>query len=111
MSIRAYAVLLSLFLFAASLSAQPIPFEICAESTTWVRPSPEVQAKVWNDARYKDFARDAYPWTHNFMMIDDPMSASVTGTLSYLSGLWTAEQDWRDKCYGTQRNSFEWIEV
>src|SRR5437870_7746013 len=33
MSIRAYAVLLSLFLFAASLSAQPIPFDICAEST------------------------------------------------------------------------------
>src|SRR2546425_2026357 len=36
------------------LSAQPVPFDICAESTTWVRPSPEVQAKIWNDGRYKD---------------------------------------------------------
>ncbi len=81
MSIRAYAVLLSLFLFAASLSAQPIPFEICAESTTWVRPSPEVQAKIWNDGRYKDFARTAYAWTHNFLVVLDPESTNESGYL------------------------------
>ena len=81
MSIRAYAVLLSLFLFATSLSAQPIPFEICAESTTWVRPSPEVQAKIWNDGRYKDFARTAYAWTHNFLVVLDPESTNESGYL------------------------------
>lgn len=108
------AILISALLLTApcALSAQTLPFEVCAESATWVRPSPEIQAKVWNDPRYKNFARGAYAWTHNFLMIDDPESASVTGTVSYLSGLWTAEADWRTKCYLSQRrNGSEWIEV
>jgi hypothetical protein len=36
------------------------------------------QTKIWNDPRYKDFARDAYAWTHNFLVIDDFQSVSVT---------------------------------
>jgi len=104
-------MLLFTFLLVKPLAAQSIPYEVCVESATWVRPSPEVQSKVWNDARYSDFARDAYAWTHNFLFIDDPMSASVTGTFSSLSGLWTAASEWRDKCYGTRRSGFDWIEV
>ena len=52
-----------------------MPFDICAESTTWVRPSPEVQAKLWNDPTYSGLTRDSYKWTHNFLVIDEPLSA------------------------------------
>ena len=112
MSIRAYAVLLSLFLFAASLSAQPIPFDICAESTTWVRPAPEVQAKIWNDSRYKDFARTAYEWTHDFL-VADPESASIPYHMENMSGLWTARTN-PGECHSVgkpRRSGFEWIEI
>ena len=65
------------FLVAKLLAAERVPFDICAESTTWTRPSPEVQAKIWNDPRYSAFARDAYAWTHNIFVVLDtivPMS-------------------------------------
>ncbi len=112
MSICAYAVLLSLFLFATSLSAQPIPFEICAESTTWVRPSPEVQAKIWNDGRYKDVAGNAYEWTHDFL-VADPESASIPYHMANISGLWTATTK-PDECHSVgkpRRRGYEWIEI
>jgi hypothetical protein len=102
-------MLLSAFLFAASLSAQSLPFDVCAASTTWVRPSPEVQAKIWNDGRYKDFARTDYAWTHDFIVIDDPLSASGSYHLMNLSGLWTVAPI-NNKC-DTGRNGYEWIEV
>ena len=53
MTIRAYVMLVCALLLAKPLAAESIPFEVCAESTTWTRPTPEVQAKIWNDARYK----------------------------------------------------------
>ena len=112
MSICAYAVLLSLFLFATSLSAQPIPFEICAESTTWVRPSPEVQAKIWNDGRYKDVAGNAYYWTHDFL-VSDPESASIPYHMANISGLWTARTN-PGECRSVgkpRRSGYEWIEI
>ena len=81
-SIHMHAFLISIFLFASSLAAQqPIPFDICAQSATWVRPSPEVQAKIWTDGRYKDFARTAYAWTHNFFVVLDPESTNESGYL------------------------------
>jgi len=109
MNIAAYPALLVTLLLSGPLAAQSIPFDICAESTTWTRPAPEVQAKVWNDPRWKDIARDAYAWTHNFIFIDDPMSASVTGMYRDLSGMWTAEPDQTNPNCNTPRSGYEWI--
>jgi hypothetical protein len=110
MSTRAYAILISIFLFAGSLTAQPIPFDICAESTTWVRPAPEVQAKIWNMGRYEGFPHDPYEWTHNFLFV--PNSASIAYDLRNLSGLWTAPPP--GPCHSAenpQQREYEWIEV
>lgn len=112
MSIRFSAVLLAM-LVSRSLAAESVPFDMCAESTTWVRPSLQMQqTKVWNNARYKGFGPDSYVWTHNFLVIDDFQSVSVTVTLTNLAGLWTVKPLWVQKCYIDQRrNGAAWIEV
>jgi hypothetical protein len=113
MSTRGCTFLVSTLLFAVPLAAQPIPFEICAQSTIWTRPSQQMQTqKIWNDARYKGFGRDAYPWMHDFVVIDDPQSLKVIVTMTNLAGLWTVKPLWVNKCYLEQnRGGFEWIEV
>jgi hypothetical protein len=114
MSIRAYTALLVALVFAQPLAAQLIPFDICAESTTWTRPTPEVQAKIWNDGRYRDLGPRAYAWTHDFIFIGDPRSASIPYHLMNESGLWTAAPKAFDKCYSDEyqrRSGYEWIEV
>jgi len=100
-------------LLAKPLAAQSVPFEVCSESTTWTRPSPEVQSKVWNDPRYTGFARDAYVWSHHFLVVSDPESTNEFGYLSNLSGLWTANsKETVNKCSGgTRRSGYEWIVV
>ena len=108
-------------LFAAFLLCEPlaaaevVPFEICAESTTWMRPSPEVQAKVWNDPRYSGFARTAYAWTHHFLVILDPESTNEFGYISNLSGTWTVQPgEVADRCPSStsiRRSGHDWIEV
>jgi hypothetical protein len=109
---RSTAAILLFLVMAQPAWSQRIPFEVCAESSTWTRPSPDVQAKIWNDLRYRGFARDAYAWTHDFISIDDPQSTSVTGMLRKLSGLWTADSERVDMCSKSdQRSGFEWIEV
>jgi len=58
---------LGLLIFFSSVECawtESLSFEICGQSSEWVRPAPEVQAKIWNDNRYKDFAKDSYPWLH-----------------------------------------------
>jgi len=109
MTIRAYVMLVCALLLAKPLAAESIPFEVCAESTTWTRPTPEVQAKIWNDARYKDEAGTAYAWTHNFIALE-PESASIPYHLMNESGLWTAIGTFA-KCYSPPRRGYEWIEV
>src|SRR5437773_12482902 len=112
MNIRAYAVLLFMLAFARPLAARPIPFEICAESTTWARPSPEVQAKIWSDGRYKDVAGTAYDWTHDFL-VSDPESASIPYHMANISGLWTSTTN-PGECHSVgkpHRSGNEWIEV
>lgn len=105
---------LGLLVFFSSVECawtESLSFEICGQSSEWVQPA-EVQAKIWNDNRYKDFAKDSYPWLHDFLLIDDPQSASVTGTLSNLSGIWTAESSWVEPCRIRQvRSGLEWIEI
>jgi hypothetical protein len=112
---RAAALLILITLsLSQPLAAQSIPFDICAESTTWMRPSPEVQAKIWNDPRYSGFGRTDYAWTHDFIVIDVPESASGHYHLRNLSGLWTEPPGVLDKCYSDRNgrlNGYEWIEL
>jgi hypothetical protein len=92
--------LIAALLFATPLAGQSIPFDICAESTTWVRPSLQMQAnKIWNDSRYKGFGKDAYAWTHNLLVIGNPRSPKAIVTSTNLSGLWTVKQLWVHQCY------------
>jgi hypothetical protein len=101
---------LLLLMAIATAAAQPVPFEICAQSTTWVRPSPEVQAKIWNLGRYQGFAHDPYEWSNNFLIV--PNSASIAYDLLNLSGLWTAAP--LGQCHSPknpQEREYEWIEV
>lgn len=132
MSISFHILLLSTLAVAQPLAAESVPFEVCIQANTWLRPSPEVQAKVWDDPRYKSFAREAYEWTHDFFVFSDPQSTSVHGEFSKLSGVWTA-LPWQvadvlryddnaiaawtatheqavDKC-PSPRSGYEWIEV
>ena len=78
MNIRAHAVLFLTLALAKPLAAQPIPFDICAESTTWTRPTPEVQAKIWNMPRYDASDRTADAWTHDFIVDYPRVPASLT---------------------------------
>ena len=111
MSVRALGVLLSALLFPASPTAQSLPYELCAQSTTWVRPSPEEQAKIWNDPRYDASDRTAPAWTHDFI-VDYPESASIGYDLMKLSGLWTAPIKALYKCREkTGPNGSQWIEM
>jgi hypothetical protein len=113
MSIRLFTLILYA-LASLPVAAQSIPFEVCTESTIWVRPSPEVQAKIWNDGRYRDVGPNALAWTHNFIIIDDPQSASVPYHLMNESGLWTEPPETFKSCYSDEyhsRNGYEWIEV
>jgi hypothetical protein len=94
-------------------SAESVPFDICAESNTWIRPSPELQTiKIWNDARYKRFGKDAYEWTHHFLVIEDSKRPRVIVALTNLSGLWTVKTQWLHQCYLDQeRRDSQWIDV
>ena len=112
MNIRAYAIVICTLLVATPVAAESIPFEVCAESTTWTRPSAEVQAKIWKDARYGNDARTAYDWTHD-CLVSDPESASIPYHMENISGLWTARTN-PGECHSADkphRSGFEWIEV
>ena len=75
-------------------------FEICGESTTWVRPSEQEQgAKWWDSGRYAGADEEVikYPWTHTFLVAYG--HASTEYDLTNLSGLWTLPEDVRAKCF------------
>ena len=65
-----------------------VPFDVCAQSVTWTRPTADVQAKMWNDGRYRDIRPEAYAWTHTFLW-SEPDSASISYHQQNVSGLWT----------------------
>jgi hypothetical protein len=93
--------------------AESVPFETCAESSTWTRPSRELQTiKIWNDSRYKGFGNDAYAWTHNFLVLDEVVDVSGILAVTNLSGLWTVKNQWLQKCYLAQERGVSgWIQV
>src|SRR5689334_15919841 len=91
--------MMSLFLTFVILTAAfaqqtTVTFDVCAESVGWTRPSPDVQARIWNDPRYKEVGAAAYEWTHNFVW-SEPDSGSISYHSQDLSGLWTDPQESR----------------
>jgi hypothetical protein len=113
MNIGAYVGLFITLFFATPLAAETIPSDVCAESTTWTRPSLQMQQiKVWNKPRYKGFGPNDYTWTRNFLLIDDSFSVAVITRFTNLAGLWTEKPLWLQKCFLQQsRPLSEWIEV
>jgi hypothetical protein len=112
MSMRAALLVFITFIAHQTASAESVSFDICAESNTWMRPSSELQAiKVWNDTRYKRFGKDAYEWTHHFLVIEDSKHFGVIVALTNLSGLWTVKTRWLHQCYLDQERSHVWIDV
>jgi hypothetical protein len=102
------SVLGAIFLAPATFAqSSPVPFVICAESFDWTRPTPSVQARIWNDNRYKDVGPSAYEWNHDFLL-NEPESASLTYHSGNLSGLWTAGP--RTHCQRHDGDP-EWIEL
>jgi hypothetical protein len=103
------SVILSTLMPSASAAQQPsIAFELCAESVSWTRPSASVQAKIWNDPRYKDLGAAAYEWTHDFVS-SEPDSASIPYHRKNLSGLWTDLQE--NRCPRRDGEHDRWAEI
>ena len=94
---------------SASFAQQAtVPFDLCAESVTWTRPSPEIQAKIWNDPRYDGVGPGAYEWTHDFVSTE-PDSGSITYHSQNLSGLWTDLQE--NRCPRRDGEHGRWTEM
>ena len=81
-----------------------VPFEVCGQSTTWVRPSEEEQGSKWGAGRYAGVNEEVtkYPWTHNFFVVYG--GASIEYDIENLSGLWTLEGGERAKCFEPERH-------
>ncbi len=85
-------------------AVEQIAFEVCGESSTWMRPSEEEQkSKWWDFGRYAgaDEKVIKYPWTHDFFVAYG--SASIEYDIINLSGLWTLPGNVRDNCLGSDR--------
>jgi len=110
---RAALLMFTTFVFSQAALAESVPFQVCAESSTWVRPSPELQGnKIWKDTRYKDIGKDAYAWAHEFLVLDELMNVSGILAVTNLSGLWTVKTQWLNNCYvDRQHNLSTRIEV
>lgn len=87
-----------------STHGEDTPFEICGESSAWVRPSEEEQTrKWWNSGRYAGIGDEYLKrlWADDFFVAYG--NASTEFDLENLSGLWTLPADVRAKCLEPQR--------
>lgn len=91
---------------AASAQSIPVEFTLCAKSDTWMRPTPDVQFRIWNDNRYTSNGPTSYEWTHNFIW-NAPDSSSITYHNAQVSGLWTETP--RSQC--PLRRGEPWTEI
>jgi len=101
------------FAFSATGAWSPppvaVPFDVCAQSATWQRPSTDVQSTVWNNPRYGGLAVDqAYEWTHSFFWSETD-SARLSYDKVLLSGLWTESPRGQCRYRGTEGN--QWLEI
>ncbi len=82
----------------------PVQYEVCGESKTWVRPTDEEEnQKWWTFARYAGMdklIRQSY-WTRDFFVAYG--NASPEFDTVNLSGLWTLPDGVRDRCFEPQR--------
>jgi hypothetical protein len=87
-----------------STHGEDTPFEICGESSAWVRPPEEEQTrKWWNSGRYAGIGDEYLKrlWADDFFVAYG--NASTEFDLENLSGLWTLPADVRAKCLEPQR--------
>jgi hypothetical protein len=90
-------------------AAEEIPFTVCKESSTWTRPTANVQAKIWNDSRYAGLKPETlWEWNHDFIMVPSD-SASIPYHMANTSGLWT-EGVFSPACTNDRKNT-DWIAV
>jgi hypothetical protein len=85
-----------------------VPFDVCAQSDSWSRPSPGIQSKIWNDPRYREPGPRAYEWTHSFLSVE-PDSASLAYGTNNLSGLWTEQKE--SQCPRRDVERLTWTEI
>jgi hypothetical protein len=92
-----------------SMQSIIVPFTVCKQSTTWTRPTPEDQAKIWNDPRYaRPGVQNSHEWTHEFLLVP-PDSTSIQGEIEDEAGLWT-EGTFDPKCDAPQyKQNDEWV--
>ena len=82
---------------------EEVPFEVCGESSTWMRPSEEEQKrKWWSSPRYSNADKERIQrfWTHDFFVSYG--FASPEFEVLSLTGLWTLPDGVRDKCFERQ---------
>src|SRR5438105_4964298 len=90
------ATVLILRIVSAPFAQQvTVPFDVCARSDGWQRPSVDVQERIWNDPRYREVGPRAYQWNHSFFW-SEPDSASLAYENTNLSGMWTSVK--RNEC-------------
>lgn len=86
------------------VQGEQVPFKICGESSTWVRPDEEEQkAKWWDTGQYAG-SNDRvieYAWTHDFFVAYGHASGEYD--IINLSGLWTLAGIVRNKCIEPDR--------
>jgi hypothetical protein len=82
----------------------PVQFQVCGESKTWVRPTDaEENQKWWTFARYSGMdenLRQSF-WTRDFFVAYG--NASPEFDIVNLSGLWTLPDGVRDRCFDPLR--------
>jgi hypothetical protein len=106
---RLVGVLIAIWIASSSFAQQvTVPFDVCAQSVNWKRPSADVQSKIWSDARYQSLGAAAYEWTHNFLS-NEPDSASLSYHSGNLSGLWTEIRE--SECPRRDRDRNTWTEI
>ncbi|GAC1451030.1 MAG: hypothetical protein NVSMB70_19740 [Chamaesiphon sp.] len=81
-------------------STTNIPFEICGESKTWMRPNKVEQKKNLQsmEGRYSSKTIEELGgsyWTHNIFSFTSYAGSSGTYDIRHLSGLWTPQNPTR----------------
>jgi len=79
-------------------STRRIPFQICGESQSWVRPSETEQIARTKSPRYGGHGVNSRFWTDNIFLLTFYGAAALNDPI-FMSGLWTLIKDaaWADR--------------
>ncbi|MBD1921497.1 hypothetical protein H6F77_10380 [Microcoleus sp. FACHB-831] len=81
----------------SDLSSREIPFEICGESKTWVRPTATEQRRHLQNMGRGRYSLEVIGelggdyWTHNIFSFTSYPGGSGTFDITHLSGFWTPQ--------------------